>query len=74
MQRHKKPLILRTGEATAAFGVFETTNPNTIDALRDGTSFPEECGEENHIGSVLEPVNQCAASAKWLNWSARRPA
>lgn len=52
MQRRKKPLILRMGEATAAFGVFEATFPNTIDALRDGTSFPEECGEESHIGGV----------------------
>jgi hypothetical protein len=25
--------------------------------LRDGTSFPESCGEERDIGSVLETVN-----------------
>ena len=28
--------------------------------LRDGTSFPESCGEERDIGSVLEPV-------KWVD-------
>jgi hypothetical protein len=55
-QRHKKPLILRASEAMAAFGVFETTIPNTIDALRDGTSFPEDCGEERDIGTVLDSV------------------
>jgi len=41
-------------------GVFETTSSNTIDMLRDGTSFPESCGEERDIGSVLETV-------KWLD-------
>ena len=25
--------------------------------LREGTSFPESCGEERDIGSVLETVN-----------------
>ena len=44
----------------AALGVFETTSSNTIDMLRDGTSFPESCGEERDIGSVLEAV-------KWLD-------
>jgi len=44
----------------AALGVFETTSSNTIDMLRDGTSFPESCGEERDIGSVLETV-------KWLD-------
>ena len=28
--------------------------------LRDGTSFPESCGEERDIGSLLEPV-------KWVD-------
>ncbi|MEN2792522.1 hypothetical protein ABC974_23040 [Sphingomonas oligophenolica] len=41
----------------AASSVFETTSSNTIDMLRDGTSFPESCGEEGDIGSVSEPVN-----------------
>jgi len=44
----------------AAPGVFETTSSNTIDMLRDGTSFPESCGEGRDIGSLLEPV-------KWLD-------
>jgi len=44
----------------AASSVFETTSSNTIDMLRDGTSFPESCGEERDIRSVLETV-------KWLD-------
>jgi hypothetical protein len=35
----------------------ETTTLNPIDMLRDGTSFPESCGEESHIGGVSGRVN-----------------
>jgi hypothetical protein len=41
---------------TAASGVYETSTPNSIDMLRDGTSFPESCGGRRDIGGLLESV------------------
>jgi hypothetical protein len=40
----KKPHVILSGKQQLV-GVYETKIPNTIDALRDGTSFPEDCGE-----------------------------
>jgi hypothetical protein len=57
--RRKKPRILLSGKRQL-WASCETTSSNTIDMLRDGTSFPESCGEERDIGSVLEPV-------KWVD-------
>jgi len=57
--RRKKPRILLIGKWQLEAS-YETTSSNTIDMLRDGTSFPESCGEERDIGTVLETV-------KWLD-------
>jgi len=35
----------------------EPTTPHSIDALRDGASFPGSCGKGRDIGVVLEIVN-----------------
>jgi hypothetical protein len=55
--RRKKPRILLIGK-WQLLASLETTSSNTIDMLRDGTSFPESCGEGRDIGSLLEPVKR----------------
>jgi hypothetical protein len=44
---------------------YEPIAPNSIDMLRDGTSFPESCGEVRDIGSVLETV-KCRAQNRFV--------
>jgi len=63
-ERRKKPrvFLFRKPQLRASY---ETTTSNTIDALRDGTSFPESCGEERDIGSVLESVKWPFAEKIW---------
>ena len=41
----KKPHVILIGKQQLV-GVYETRIHNTIDALRDGTSFPEDLGEQ----------------------------
>jgi hypothetical protein len=54
-QRRKKPPVFffRKQQLQASY---ETTTPNSIDMLRDGTSFPEICGEMRDIGMVSDTV------------------
>ena len=44
---------------------YEPLASNSIDMLRDGTSFPESCGEVRDIGSVLETV-KCRAQNRFV--------
>src|SRR5947208_1726124 len=58
--RRKKPLIQLPfpavdGQLPASC---EPTASNSIDPVRDAESFPESCGEERDIGSVLESVKR----------------
>jgi len=55
-ERRKKPRVFLFGKQQL-LASYDPAAPNSIDMLRDGTSFPESCGEERDIGSVLETVN-----------------
>jgi hypothetical protein len=56
LKRRKKPLVFLPGKQQL-LASYDPIAPNSIDMLRDGTSFPESCGEGCDIGSVLETVN-----------------
>jgi hypothetical protein len=56
----KKPLILLPFPAVDGqlLASCEPATSNSIDPVRDAVSFPESCGEERDIGSVLERVKR----------------
>jgi hypothetical protein len=56
----KKPLIQLPFPAVDGqlLASCEPAASNSIDPVRDAVSFPESCGEERDIGSVLESVKR----------------